>query len=631
MKKIWVIGAAVVVVASGLFFVLAGLKKQFKIRPELEITQAADPDSLRVTPQGTIIGYKMQGAQGWLGIPYTTPLNPQQRWFAAKPPQNWLGTFEARKHGSICPQIATAFVDPDKAGTPIGREDCLYLNVFAPSYKPNAIPVGDNRLPVMVWIHGGANTQGSSNRYSTYALKLAGSQKVVVVTINYRLGVLGWFRHAALHEDSDTAVDRSGNYGTLDIIESLRWVQKNIASFGGNPGNVTVFGESAGGRNVFSLLASPLADGLFHKAISQSGAVGYPFSLAESENLIDAEQRGVSGSSGEVVLRLLQKENKAKSRDDAKKLAAKMNPKELGDYLKSRTVHALLLSTYHEPPRRQIEFPNNFPDGTVLRAQDPVQLFRGGDYNRVPMIAGSNKDEQKLFLASNPEYVWRLLGIPRIRDLEKYNRVSAYVSDLWKARAVDLPLQAMAEGGTPVFGYRFDWDEEPSNVIVDLHSLIGAAHAMEIPFVFNAHEIDDSLLPGMYTEGNLAGIKTLSEAISSYWAQFAYTGAPGKGRRGDLPEWKPWSVGSAEKYIILDTSEDKGIRMGTKTFSVDEIKKRLVDDVELLGGQKELCKMYNDRFLTGFSKSYGSLEEYNSFGPKGCATYPPLLFEDLAL
>src|SRR5262249_12255836 len=157
-------------------------------------------------------------------------------------------------------------------------------------------PDGDERLPVMFWIHGGANVSGQSSTYG--GGMLAKSQRVIVVSANYRLGLLGWLRHRSLRETTKDPDDRSGNFGTLDLIRALEWVRENIAAFGGDPGNVTIFGESAGGGNVYSLLASPRAAGLFHRAIAQSGTPE-SFGVDEAENLVDDEPPGAEKSSGE--------------------------------------------------------------------------------------------------------------------------------------------------------------------------------------------------------------------------------------------------------------------------------------------------------------------------------------------
>ena len=158
-----------------------------------------------------------------------------------------------------------------REGTPVGSEDCLYLNIYAPRFTDTDVPKDAARLPVMLWIHGGGNTIGEAGFYN--GGNLAAQQRVIVITTNYRLGPFGWFRHAATRNDGANELDRSGNFGTLDLVRALQWIRENAAAFGGDPNNVTIFGESAGGTNVFSLLLSPPARGLFHRAIVESGGM----------------------------------------------------------------------------------------------------------------------------------------------------------------------------------------------------------------------------------------------------------------------------------------------------------------------------------------------------------------------
>ncbi|GAG16719.1 unnamed protein product, partial [marine sediment metagenome] len=259
---------------------------------------------------------------------------------APRPPEPWEGVREALVSGPPCVQVNGILgVDPSAAdldeGEAAGSEDCLGLNVFAPAFPPGEVPVAGERLPVMVWIHGGGNTVGSAAIYDGGTL--AQKHRVIVVTTNYRLGALGWFSHAAIAPAGTNPDDASGNYGTLDQIRALEWVRENIASFGGDPNRVTVFGESAGGRNVLSLVASPRASGLFHRAISQSGGTRTS-SLSSARNLHDAaDVPGHEFSSGEVLLSLLRADGRAEDRDSARRALAGMTPESVADYLRSKT------------------------------------------------------------------------------------------------------------------------------------------------------------------------------------------------------------------------------------------------------------------------------------------------------
>jgi para-nitrobenzyl esterase len=246
------------------------------LSPEEEAVKRTSPSSVRTLSTGDIIGLQgKHGAHVWLGIPYAQPPVGDLRWKAPLRALPWEGRKEMLGYGAQCPQLPVIEnIDADRAY--VGVEDCLRLNVWAPTYHKDGVPTADEALPVMFWIHGGGNTVGSggSDLVQIYdGSMMATEQKVIVVSVNYRLGPMGWFFHDALRETSGTQEDASGNYGTLDLISALGWVQENIEAFGGNPANVTIYGESAGGFNVLSLMASPLAKGFFHRAIVQSGGL----------------------------------------------------------------------------------------------------------------------------------------------------------------------------------------------------------------------------------------------------------------------------------------------------------------------------------------------------------------------
>jgi para-nitrobenzyl esterase len=191
----------------------------------------------------------------------------------------------------------------------------------------------------MLWIHGGGNIVGSSRFYT--GQNIAANQQVIYVSLNYRLGALGWFTHNALRSTATSLEDASGNYGLLDIIAALQWIQTNIAVFGGDPANVTVFGESAGGRNVFGLLASPLAKGLFHKAISQSGSTRTE-TVASAENFADAPQPGWPNSSNELLAQLLINKDAASDRSEAKADLSTMTDETIAAILYQQTPDMLI-------------------------------------------------------------------------------------------------------------------------------------------------------------------------------------------------------------------------------------------------------------------------------------------------
>ncbi|MBT8075551.1 MAG: carboxylesterase family protein, partial [Gammaproteobacteria bacterium] len=231
------------------------------------------------TASGPVRGiWEVNGALSWRGIPYAEPPIGDLRWKAPRRAPAHEGVLAATRFGAISTQRIEVMpgIDPMLWGTAIGSEDCLTLNVWAPGAQTNQ----DSGLPVMVWLHGGSNVSGSGSFFN--GCYLSAQQNVVVVTLNYRLGLFGWFSHPALRKVAETELDRSPNFALLDIILALKWIRENIAAYGGNPNNVTLFGESAGAMNTMALLYSPLAKDLFHKVIMQSGGLRQtPVEVAE--------------------------------------------------------------------------------------------------------------------------------------------------------------------------------------------------------------------------------------------------------------------------------------------------------------------------------------------------------------
>ena len=212
---------------------------------------------------GVIVGYEKNKVISWDDIPYAKPPIGELRWRAPQPldisaKENLL----KQKENNFCVQEPSGLGGSEGSDYISGTEDCLYLDIKAPQTHKNEL------LPVMFWIHGGGNTTGLKDIYDFSSM--VKKHNVIVVSINYRLGPFGWFTHPSI-QDFQSGLDKTSNFGTLDIIAALQWVQNNIILFGGDPTNVTIFGESAGGHNVLSLMSSTLAQGLFHKAISQSG------------------------------------------------------------------------------------------------------------------------------------------------------------------------------------------------------------------------------------------------------------------------------------------------------------------------------------------------------------------------
>jgi para-nitrobenzyl esterase len=571
--------------------------------------RAAHPDTLRHVAGGELIGSREpNGAHAWRGIRYAASPTGPLRWRAPQAAPPWSGVREALAHGAMAPQYAGLLAPvPSKLhGRIVGDEDCLHLNVFAPAWSPAAVPKGVDLRPVMVWIHGGANAVGTSASYDVVR-NYAGSDQLVVVTVNYRLGVLGWFRHPALHEADDaTPQERSGNFGTLDLIAALRWVRDNIAAFGGDPRCVTLFGESAGGQNVLTLLASPLAAGLFHRAIAQS-PVAETFSVREATERNAAPLESHRTSSREVAARLGVASGRAPDVAAAADMLGRASATATAAWLRSLTPEQLLV--VFKPGSVGIYLcPRPVRDGVVLPEQPLTEVFRSGAWNRVPVILGSNRDEYRTFLADKPEHARMLFGkLPFLHSRTDYVTESGFLSQAWRAVHVEAPADALLAGGhRDVWTYRFDWDEAPAIPFVRPDILLGAAHGMEMAFAFRdtAGEFD---LFGVNTPFNRPGRAALARAMGDAWTSFAREGVP------SLPGGIAWSrrtLGPAPDTLVLDSPAGGGARMAAVRQDIDALKRALRDSVEVASGTAR-CRIYARVFLwSPLFAGHGSEAEY---------------------
>jgi len=544
-----------------------------------EAPSPLDAATERSLPAGRIVGYTSpDGAHAWRAIPYAEPPVGELRWRAPRKLAAWEGTLEAFAPGASCVQLPMSLTSNARPDSIVGSEDCLTLSVFAPARTPNRVPTGGDRMPVMVWIHGGGNLQGENGTYDWS--RFAAKHDTVVVALNYRLGLFGWFRHEALWNEADSASDRSGNFGTLDLIRGLEWVRDNASAFGGDPGNVTIFGESAGGNDVITLLLSPLARGLFQRAIAQSGGL-WSTSIAEAENWQDADEPGWPFSSREVLGQLLVEAGIADGRDAARSHADAMSPSDTGQFLRGRSQTQLMDVLISVGDASMDTVPLTIREGVVVPQGEMIDSFARGSYTRVPTILGTNRDESKLFMMAESEHTWNLFGVfPRSRDRARYERDAEYRSAAWKASGADeIAIEMRRNQGPSVWSYRFDWDEEPRRWGVDLPHLVGAAHGVEIPFVMGITSLTsvDAILT---SEENKPGREWLSERMGSYWAEFARNGDPGRGTAGDLPRWTPWddTNETSARFIVFDTEAGGGVRMSSEYVTAERIAARLHSD-----------------------------------------------------
>jgi para-nitrobenzyl esterase len=585
----------------------------------------ADVGSERLTPSGSIVGFAGPNeSHAWLGVPYAQPPVGALRWRAPRRVEPWTDTLDALAYPTPCAQLASPVggIEDAEPGTPVGDEDCLFVNIWSPRFDEESVPSGSERLPVMVWIHGGGNTVGAAGDLYDGSL-LATTHRVIVVSLGYRLGPLGWFAHPALATGGERSADRSANYGMLDLIEGLRWVRENIEYFGGDPHNVTIFGESAGGKNVLGLMVSPHARGLFARGIVQSGST-QSVGLARARDYSDAQtQEGMAGhpfSAREIVVRLLMDDGSAPDRAAARLFAEGLGDEQTAEYLRSKSPEALFAAYLEDETATRVRMPTVIRDGDVIPESGILEAL---DRVEVPVMIGTNRDESRLFFAFDPAYVTRHFQIfVRVADPERYLKASGFHSDLWRVRGVEEPLTLL--GGRPqagTFAYRFDWDEEPRILGADLSMILGAGHGLEIPFVFGHFRLGKSALAQLlFDEDNWPGRKFVSDAMMSYWAQFAYTGDPGRGRAGALPLWPAWRPGAEGEFgqfVIFDTPKAGGIRLSHEAMTRAELRAEIEADTVL--NQVERCRLFFE-----LMRDVGQFDEaaYQASDAGRCAEYP---------
>jgi len=492
-------------------YILGLLALSFFI-PEIKDSQAevscAEPVK---TAYGPVAGTEEPGhaACGYKGIPYASPPVGNLRFRPPAPPLTHEGVFTADKFTPWCVQpFELGILSRNDPEIKIS-EDCLYLNIWRPLEKKS------KGFPIMFFIHGGGYLAGSGATGMYHGERLSAKEQVVVVTINYRLGVLGFLSHPALSgEDPHYS---SGNYGLLDQIAALEWVRDNIAAFGGDPNNVTIFGESAGSWSVCSLLASPLAKGLFHKAVIQSG--GCDTTKPPDEGYADGEAFARAlGCSGSDVLSCL----RGKPFEEILSVQT-AGPGQKGGVFDLKSM------------MRCVWVPKE--DGWVLK-ETPIQALRSGRFTQVPLMVGSNRDEMKIYsihwpllrLAPKPLVSWTIkntFGEKARKDIEhlypyhNYRFPADAATDAIGDATLACKCYEAAEAAAPfqpTYYYRFDYD---------LHLAphrFGAGHALELPFIFNTFDQPDFNI--YFTRYYVKKAKGLSEAMMSYWANFAKTGDP---------------------------------------------------------------------------------------------------------
>lgn len=454
---------------------------------------------------GRVRGVDKGAVRTFSGIRYAQPPVGRLRWALPKPVRPWSGVADATRPGAACPQAKMP-------GVPPTAEDCLYVNVTMPRHS------GGKPLPVMVWIHGGGFTSGAGSQYD--AQRLAAQGNVMVVTVNYRLGALGYFGHEEL--------TGSGTFGMADQIAALRWTRRNAAALGGDPGNVTVFGQSAGGMSTCGLLTTPASAGLFDKAIVSSGSC-----------MIDWAEGGLFPSSPAhapyTSLATTKKDGAALARTLK---CDKGSARETLDCLRKLPVAAFL--------PHMTKFSDHLTYGTPLLPRNPAEALRKGTFQRVPVISGGTRDEMRAFIGGAamagqkftaeryPELLRTAFG-DRAGEVQARYPLSAYDSPAmaWAAVNTDrswacptLEADRLLARHTDVYAYEFGDRDAPNVNGIDVPGLPpGAAHASDLPSLFDLNGVYALPTPPQ---------QRLGAQMVDYWTAFARSGDPnGKGS----PRW----------------------------------------------------------------------------------------------
>lgn len=529
---------------------------------------------VRQTEYGLVKGSTTNGILTWKGVPYGGDTSGANRWKAPSNPKKWKGELDASKSGQVALQSSTDGV--------IGSENALNLDI----YRPNS---NKKKLPVLVYIHGGNNQTGKSEELS--GASFVKNHDAIFVSVNYRLGVLGFNPLPALKTGSDE--ENSGNYTLLDIAKSLDWIRENIENFGGDSKNVTVSGFSAGGRDVMAMLISPIFKGKFDKAISFSGGM----TLADESKSQDVfatalaslvVEDGKKGSVEEAKTWLLTRDNEVKDylyHLDAKRLAPLMGNASI----------------------RMSVFPHLYPDGVVL----PKEGFDTKNYNNVPLLMLTGQDEFSLFGYFDKYFAKAQENKTMIQEpaASDYAFINKYGGQLYSLFNVQESAEKMiANYKSPIYAGEVQFGHDPA-VVGSPMSTFGSYHGVFVPLFDQDNQNYKALVGDAYKSN---GAKKLSTIFQDYIYHFISNGNPnGK----NLPEWKTWSAAGDETTLYLDaTKKDANIKMGKKEFTYADVLDEIEKDTSVPTDRKQvlISQVLNGRWFShDLDEKYNNLSEFD--------------------
>lgn len=511
-----------------------------------------DKDIVVKSQSGNYLGIEATDLYLFKGIPYAEPPVGDLRWRAPRDVEYLDAIIDATEFKNECvqPKDNSSIFNRNLS---TGDEDCLYLNIYVPK---NQNSLNKNKFPVMYWIHGGSNIWGAGSDYDFS--NLATSQQVIVVTINYRLGLFGWFASPFFAETGED-LDKSYNFGHLDIIKGLEWVNQNISSFGGDKNNVTIFGESAGGSNTLTMIASPLAEGLFHKAISQSGYVS-SYSTEYAESISELSSKNIFA-------------------EDIKYLT---DSNEIVNYLQGLT-QTEVYEKYIATAEKYVYpiTPITMRDGIVVPKEGIYKALEKADPDLI-VVAGTNKDEMNYWFVNSEYFYDTSFEIRRTLKRSEANLRSwnKYRSAIWRYKGAEEPLRRMSKSNDNLYSYRLDWDEEDNGIFGDYSLFVGAAHGIDVPFISNSFEMDQ--IPWyikniLFPESSAEGRDALSSLMMRYWGNIAKYGDPNV---FVSQKWEKFTA-SDNQMIILDNPQDPNFGMVTNPVVPKTLLKEIESDSAL--------------------------------------------------
>ncbi|RKR67164.1 carboxylesterase type B [Acidovorax sp. 94] len=536
---------------------------------------------VRETVYGTLRGVDdsaVTGTYAWKGVPFAKPPVGELRWQPPAAPAAWSGERDATRFGSACLQMGRIYgpgannrfdnTIGETLGTPVGSEDCLTLNIWRPA-------TSQDKLPVLLFLHGGSAISGYTADPVYDGAALARSANAVVVTANYRLDVLGYFQMPLLHTGTQPY---TGNYALLDNVQALRFIQNNIASFGGNAGNVTLMGQSAGAINALALLVAPQAAGLFHKLVPVSGGISLATNLPPGSIPTLNPASRYTAQAGMLLAHLALADGLAPALADAQALVAGWPPAQVASYLRGKDARVVLQTAL----KNGLTGSGPIPDGVVVPA-DPIAEMGAGRYHKVPVLSGYTGEEGKLFAP----FLALLGGKPgmKISDAERfvmmqnfnpdapttltagdildasylpvtapgtgYNARTRLLGSVFIDPSRDNLLNTLRSQQSTVWSYQFNWAQQPA----PWNDVYGAAHAFDLPFLFG------NFGPSVFAKAtnstaNQPGRLALSRAMMDTMRAFVHTGNPNNATVNQ--NWTPWP-----SRLVFD-ADQKAVRLSVQ-------------------------------------------------------------------